>query len=94
MTMSDYFSLGEYSFNISNGSIYEDDWFSGITYNLIHATYDIFLNKAGFCRILIVYTNPEPANYSYQDLPLNDGTIKLLPQSIQWTKTEKMNVRK
>ena len=67
---------------------YEDEWFKGIVYDIAGTTYDIFLNKCGMARILIKHKIPKFGEETYRDLPLNDGTIKLLPSCI---KVEKIN---
>lgn len=83
----EYFELEGYKFLMTGLDCkpYEDDYFKGIVYNL-EERYDIFLNKIGIARIFINH-----GNGWYRDLPLNDGTIQLLPDCI---KAEKINARK
>lgn len=89
MTMEQYFELEGYRFLMTelNCSPYEDEVFKGIVYSFEEARYDIFLNKSvNWARIFINYQDG-----SHRDLPLNDGTIQLLPDCM---KAEKINARK
>lgn len=83
--IEDYFELEGYKFLITglDCKTYEDKWFRGIIYDLPNTRYDIFLNKVGWARIYITNKKPEIGEMIHKDIPLNDSTIKLLPDCIR-----------
>lgn len=81
----DYYEVDQFKFCASELEChtYEDDWFKGIVYDINGILYDIFLNKCGMARILIKHKIPKFGEETYKDLPLNEKTIKLLPDCIK-----------
>lgn len=82
--MNDVYLFQDYEF-ITLGhkfETYDTEWHQGIIFYLPEGRFDISLNKIGWSRIIINYSDQ-----SVKDLPFNDGTLTLLPSSIQVRKT-------
>ncbi len=82
--MEDYFEIDDFIFKIlPNSQIYDDKYFQGIIYTFEKCKYDIFLNKsASWGRIYIYYSSIYSSFEELKDMPLNNNTIKLLPDVI------------
>lgn len=86
-----FIQIENYKFYKSNLDChtYNNDNYIGIKYYTPKFNYDIFLNKsANWPRIFIINKYPQAGEESMKDLPLNDGTIKLLPDCIKVEKID------
>jgi hypothetical protein len=89
--MKDYIEIDQYRFYKSflDCHTYDNENYKGIKYYTAAYNYDIFINKkADWPRIYIIAKYPKVDEIIMKDLPLNDGTIKLLPESIKIEKID------